>query len=79
MRVERGGVMMYWMNQNIEPVQEEMEFALSVYSLAIERVENSLEKIASCASGDVETLRNTIWNEISNDVVAARWDLPAAQ
>jgi hypothetical protein len=63
---------MYWMNQNIEPVQEGKESALSIYLLAIERVENNPEKVASCASGGVETLRNTIWNEISNDVVAAR-------
>lgn len=63
---------MYWMNQNIEPVQGEMESALSIYLLAIERVENNPEKVASRASDGVETLRNMIWNEISNDVVAAR-------
>jgi hypothetical protein len=73
MRVERGEVMrMYWMNKNTEPGQEVMESALSIYLLAIERVGNNLEKVASYAFGDVETLRNTIWNERLN-VVTARW------
>jgi hypothetical protein len=59
------------MNQNSVRVLGEMGFYLSVYLIAIEQVKNIPEKVASCASGVVETPRNTIRREISNGRVAA--------